>query len=167
VVDGQRRFGNGLLLPAGPMRELPSRIAKADAIVINGGTASQREYLMQLEGINFYNLLNPEITATVAEIKGVNIHAVAGIGHPMRFFNHLRRLGLSFTAHPYPDHHHFSEGDLEYKGANALLMTEKDAVKCRAYADEKYWVLRVDAHLDSALTQLIIQKITRNGSQTT
>ena len=159
VVDGIRRFGNGFLLPAGPLRESTSRLREVDAVVINGGIAASGEYLMQLEGVHFYNLLNPEITVTAADFHGQCVHAIAGIGHPERFFLHLNKLGLTVQTHPYPDHHHYSAADLAYEGSNALLMTEKDAVKCVAFADEKCWVLRVDAHLDSALTQLILKKI--------
>ena len=159
VVDGLRRFGNGFLLPAGPLREAPSRLREVDAVVINGGKVAPGEYLMQLEGVHFYNLLNPEITATAADFQGQSVHAIAGIGHPERFFRHLNKLGLTVQTHPYPDHHHYSAADLAFEGSNALLMTEKDAVKCSAFADEKCWVLRVDAQLDSALTQLILKKI--------
>jgi tetraacyldisaccharide 4'-kinase len=159
VVDGVRRFGNGLLLPAGPLRETTSRLRKVDAVVINGGTVADGEYLMQLEGVHFYNLLNPEISATAADFKEQTVHAIAGIGHPERFFRHLENMGLTLQTHAYPDHHRYTAADLSFADANALLMTEKDAVKCREFADEKCWVLRVEAHLDSALTQLIIKKI--------
>jgi tetraacyldisaccharide 4'-kinase len=160
VVDGLRRFGNGFLLPAGPLREAPSRLREVDAVVINGGKVAPGEYLMQLEGMHFYNLLNPDITATAADFHGQAVHAIAGIGHPERFFRHLNKLGLTIHAHPYPDHHQYSAEDLAYGDANALLMTEKDAVKCISFADEKCWVLRVDAQLDPALTQLLLKKIT-------
>ncbi len=160
VVDGLRRFGNGFLLPAGPLRETPSRLREVDAVVINGGKSAPGEYLMQLKGLHFYNLLNPEITATAADFQGQSVHAIAGIGHPERFFSHLDKLGISAQTHAYPDHHAYSASDLACDGANALLMTEKDAVKCASFADERCWVLRVDAHLDSALIQLILKKIT-------
>lgn len=160
VIDGTRQFGNGLLLPAGPLREPPSRLREVDAIVINGGKAAAGEYLMQLEGVQFYNLLNPEITATPDDFKGLSVHAIAGIGHPERFFRYLSSMGLSPQTHPFPDHHRFCAADIDYADANVLLMTEKDAVKCTTFADEKCWVLRVDAHLDSALTQLVLEKIT-------
>ena len=159
VIDGIRRFGNGFLLPAGPLREPPSRLREVDAVVINGDKVAANEYRMELEGVHFYNLLNPEITATAADFQGQTVHAIAGIGHPERFFGYLKKLGLTLIAHPYPDHHQFSAADLACSDANALLMTEKDAVKCSAFADEKCWVLRVDARLDPALIQLILKKI--------
>lgn len=160
VIDGMRRFGNGFLLPAGPLREATSRLREVDAIVINGGKAEQREFLMQLEGVHFYNLLNPEIIATASDFQDGSVHAIAGIGHPERFFLHLNKLGITAQTHPYPDHHHYTATDLAYNDANAILMTEKDAVKCSAFADERCWVLRVDAQLDSTLSQLILKKIT-------
>lgn len=160
VVDGARRFGNGFLLPAGPLRETPARLHEVDAVVINGGPAAPGEFSMRLEGLLFYNLLNPEISATAADFQGEGVHAVAGIGHPERFFSHLHSLGLTPQTHAFPDHHRYAAADLAFANANALLMTEKDAVKCSAFADEKYWVLRVDAHLDSMLTELILKKIT-------
>jgi tetraacyldisaccharide 4'-kinase len=159
VVDGVRRFGNGYPLPAGPLRETPARLNHVDAVVINGGQAAAGEFSMKLEGVHFYNLLNPEVTATAAEFMGQSVHALAGIGHPERFFQHLKNLGLTLQTHPFPDHHRYSAADLAYPSANALLMTEKDAVKCITFADEKCWVLRVEAILDSALTQLILEKI--------
>ena len=160
VVDGARRFGNGLLLPAGPLREPVSRLRTVDAVVINGGLAKDAEFAMNLHGSLFYNLLNPEIVVTAAEFAGQHLHAVAGIGHPHRFFAHLEHLGLVAQQHAFPDHHHYTGADIAFEDADAVLMTEKDAVKCSAFATEKCWVLRVDAQVDSALTQLILKKVT-------
>lgn len=160
VVDGARRFGNGLLLPAGPMREPVSRLRKVDAVVVNGGEARGGEFAMQLAGTRFYNLLNPELLVSAAEFAGQNLHAIAGIGHPQRFFAHLGHLGLSARHHAFPDHHRYSASDIAFADADAILMTEKDAVKCAAFATERCWVLRVDAQLSPALTQLILKKVT-------
>ncbi len=166
VVDGVRRSGNGFLLPAGPLREPPSRLAGVDAVAVNGGMAAAGEFSMQLEGTCFYNLLNPDISAQAADFHGMSLHAIAGIGHPQRFFAHLNKMGLAAESHPFPDHHRYAPGDLAYAGADAILMTEKDAVKCAAFANENFWVLRVDAQVDPSLTQHILERITPNGSQT-
>ncbi len=166
VVDGARRFGNGCLLPAGPLREPVSRLKQADAVVINGGFAGPNEFAMLLQGDTFYNLFNPGVTAQAADFLGQNLYAIAGIGHPGRFFAHLKGLGLKIQAHPFPDHHHFTSKDLDFAGADAVLMTEKDAVKCSPFANEKNWVLRVDAQPDPALAQLILERISLNGRQT-
>jgi tetraacyldisaccharide 4'-kinase len=160
VVDGARRFGNGLLLPAGPLREPVSRLRQTDAVVINGGQAGDGEFAMSLSGSLFYNLLNPGTIVTAAELAGQRLHAVAGIGHPQRFFAHLEHLGLTTQHHAFPDHHHYSASDIAFNDADAILMTEKDAVKCAAFANEKCWVLRVDAQVSPALAQLIIEKVT-------
>jgi tetraacyldisaccharide 4'-kinase len=163
VVDGVRRFGNGLLLPAGPLRELPSRLREVDAIVSNGGQAGSGEFAMQLNGMQFYKLRDPATTATAADFQGQHVHAIAGIGHPERFFAHLQQLGLTPQTHAFPDHHRYCAADLAFGDDNAILMTEKDAVKCPLFAPENCWVLRVDAQLDPALTQLILKKIAPNG----
>jgi tetraacyldisaccharide 4'-kinase len=160
VVDGARRFGNGLLLPAGPLREPVSRLRTVDAVVINGGLAHDEGFAMSLQGALFYNLLNPAIVVSAGEFTGQQLHAIAGIGHPRRFFTHLEHLGLNVQQHAFPDHHRYSAADIAFEDADAVLMTEKDAVKCAAFATEKCWVLRVDAQVDTALTQLILKKVT-------
>ena len=160
VIDGARRFGNGLLLPAGPLREPVSRLRKVDAVVINGGQVHDDEFAMSLQGSLFHNLLNPEIIVSASEFIGQNLHAIAGIGHPRRFFAQLEHLGLSAKQHSFPDHYRYSMADISFEGADAILMTEKDAVKCAAFATEKCWVLRVDAQVSPALTQLILKKVT-------
>jgi tetraacyldisaccharide 4'-kinase len=165
VVDGIRRFGNRLLLPAGPLREPPSRLEEVDAIVINNGETRNGEYRMQLEGSVFHNLLNPETIVRPSDLHGLRLYAIAGIGHPQRFFEHLASLGLDIQAHPFPDHHCFTPADLAFTDADAILMTEKDAVKCASFATEKCWVLRVDAQIDPALTQHILERIAPDGQQ--
>lgn len=159
VVDGARRVGNGMLLPAGPLREPLSRLRCVDAVVVNGGTANGGEFAMQLSGNRFHNLLNPDTVVMPAHFSGQRLHAVAGIGHPQRFFRHLEQLGLKVQTHPYPDHHRYSAAEIVFDDADAILMTEKDAVKCAAFANEKHWVLRVDAQVSPELTQLILERV--------
>ena len=109
----------------------------------------------------FHNLRDAGRVATAADFQHQPVHAIAGIGHPQRFFEHLRQLGLTPQTHPFPDHYHYNAADLEFGDDSAILMTEKDAVKCLAFAKDNYWALRVDAQLDPALTQLILKKIAR------
>jgi tetraacyldisaccharide 4'-kinase len=163
VIDGARRFGNGLLLPAGPLREPVSRLQTVDAVVVNGGEAAAGQYAMRLCGGVFHNLLDPSRQTSAAELGKLRCHAVAGIGHPQRYFRHLESLGLAFTPHPFPDHHPYRAADLAFADCDAILLTEKDAVKCAAFADERYWVLRVDARIDSALLDHILRKIAPHG----
>lgn len=163
VIDGARGFGNGWLLPAGPLREPPGRLKTVDAQVINGADTQLGQYAMRLGGAAFYNLHHPEQTATADDFQRLRNHAVAGIGHPQRFFEHLQQLGIAFTPHAFPDHHPYTAGDLEFAGCDTVLMTEKDAVKCSAFADARYWVLRVDAQIDPALLAHILRKISPHG----
>ena len=166
VIDAERGFGNGRMLPAGPLREPVSRLETVDAVVVNGTGTSADQFSMQLTGDIFYNLLDPGRTATPADFNKPNIHAVAGIGHPQRFFQHLEKLGISFTPHAFSDHHPYQAIDLTFSDCDAILLTEKDAVKCTAFADARYWVLPVDAQVDPALMDLILRKIDPNGRQT-
>ena len=216
VIDGARGFGNGQLLPAGPLREPVTRLQAVDAVVVNeqarfplpnplpmpssqsspvsgrgserekqlsfpageganeslrefqfeGGKALPGQYAMHLSGELFHNLLDPGQTATADHFHATKNHAVAGIGHPQRFFRHLEKMGIPFTPHPFPDHHQYTSGDLAFADCDAILLTEKDAVKCAAFADARYWVLRVDAQIDPALIELILRKITPHGLQT-
>jgi tetraacyldisaccharide 4'-kinase len=168
VIDGERGLGNGWLLPAGPLREPAARLAGVDALVINGGAdhsslktlpGNAARFAMTLEGREFRNLLNPGQAAGAESFRGKRIHAIAGIGNPRRFFRHLQEMGLDFTAHAFPDHYPFAASDLEYAGAEAVLMTEKDAVKCKSFATEMHWELAVDAAPDPALGELVLKKI--------
>ena len=170
VVDGERGFGNGWLLPAGPLREQHSRLTEVDAVVVNddGSTphpsiarlpGNTARFSMKLEGREFLNLLNPGQTAGAESFRGKRVQAIAGIGNPQRFFRHLQKMGLEFTAIPFPDHHPFTAADIAFVGAEAVLMTEKDAVKCQPYADERQWALRVDAQVDPELGELVLRKL--------
>jgi tetraacyldisaccharide 4'-kinase len=166
VIDGERRFGNGRMLPAGPLREPESRLLEVDAVVVNGGDAAAGQYQMRLSGELFYNLLAPGNNVGAEHFHNKKNHAVAGIGDPQRYFRHLETLGIPFTPHPFPDHHPYRATDLSFIDCDAILLTEKDAVKCAAFADQRYWVLRVDAQIDPALIEHILRKIKSHGSQT-
>lgn len=164
VVDGVRGFGNACLLPAGPLREGLWRLRQVDAVVVNGGAplaGVSSQFRMGLQGDHLTNLRSGERRAAV-ELAGLKLHALAGIGHPQRFFDHLRALGLQFTAHAFPDHHAYSQADLNWPDAEALLMTEKDAVKCAAFADARYWVLPVEAQMDPAFGMNILQLLRKS-----
>jgi tetraacyldisaccharide 4'-kinase len=163
VVDAARGLGNGLPIPAGPLREPASRLNEVTAVVFNGagpGTADKPgNFVLSMEGALFRNLLNPAFTQEAAGFLGKRVHALAGIGNPLRFFEHLQHLGLSFTAHPFPDHHAFAAAEIEFAGADAIIMTEKDAIKCQPFARENHWVLPVDARVSPGLDRLILDKL--------
>ena len=166
VVDGTRGFGNGWLLPAGPLREGVGRLNSVDAVVVNG-TGTLNGYAMTLVGATLRNLAEPTLTAGADDFREKKLHAVAGIGNPQRFFDHLRRLGLNVEEHPFPDHHRFRPEELDFPDADAVLMTEKDAVKCAAFAAANCWMLAVEAQVDAALGDRILEKLReKNGRQT-
>jgi tetraacyldisaccharide 4'-kinase len=169
VMDGTRRTGNGLPLPAGPLRESRSRLASVDAVIVTEGVvppaASTATFGMTLEGREFRNLLNPAFHQDAGAFHGKRVHAIAGIGHPRRFFDHLQGLGLSFTAHAFADHHAYTPSDLEFGDSDAVIMTEKDAIKCQPFARADHWVLAVEALVAPALGRLILDKLkTPHGS---
>ncbi|MBI5331692.1 MAG: tetraacyldisaccharide 4'-kinase [Betaproteobacteria bacterium] len=158
VVDAARGLGNGRLLPAGPLREPTARLARVSAVVCNGGPCALPEsgppaYAMTLTGDRAVNLVRPERTLALTELVGQPVQAIAGIGHPRRFFDHLTRQGLTLTARAFPDHHPFQPADLP---AGTVLMTEKDAVKCAAFAHDDCWFLPVDARVDAGLKDRIL-----------
>jgi tetraacyldisaccharide 4'-kinase len=144
VIDGERRFGNGHLLPAGPLRESEQHLSRFDVRVCNGGDAHAAEVPMHLRGDVAVALDDPSKSQALSAFAGRTVHAVAGIGNPNRFFAQLRAAGLNVIEHPFSDHHPFAVGDVEFDDAQPVLMTEKDAVKCRAFAPHGCW--SVPAH---------------------
>jgi len=144
VVDGERRFGNGWLLPAGPLRESAARCRSVDALVVNGGTASAGEWPMRLEAHSAVPLRGGA-AVPLGVFRGLAVHAIAGIGNPERFFRMLRDRGIEVTAHARDDHAHYTAADIRFADGKPVLMTEKDAVKCASWADERHWAVPVDA----------------------
>lgn len=163
VIDARRGLGNGFMLPAGPLREPASRLASVDAVVVNGSSGAYETppgaYRMQLAGREFRNLLNPAYVVGPDYFLRKRVWAVAGIGHPPRFFSHLYALGLQFEAIEFADHHAYVASDLALPHADAIVMTEKDAVKCAAFASEIYWVLPVTAVPDPELGELVLRML--------
>lgn len=162
VIDGARGLGNGWPLPAGPLREPASRLATVDAVVINGGDAPgafPQAVTMQLEGDTLRNLHDPQQTVTAAYFRGRQVYAVAGIGNPSRFFAQLQRLGLDCVTRAFPDHHVYTAQDLRFAGDHHVVMTEKDAVKCAAFATTRHWALVVNAVPDESLGDTIVARL--------
>lgn len=155
VVD-RRGFGNGWPLPAGPLREPVSRLSGVDAVVANGW-AGDAGFRMALAGDRF-KALDGERACGASELAALRLHAVAGIGEPQRFFDHLAALGLRFEAHAFPDHHAYVAEDLAFAG-DAILTTEKDAVKFGGLTALSVWVLPVTAAVTPDLAQFILERI--------
>lgn len=147
VVD-QRGLMNGWPQPAGPLREPARRLKQVDALVLNDTATSPvmdvPTFAMCLKGDRFHRLDEPQITCAASDLAELTLHAVAGIGAPQRFFDHLARLGLQCETHAFPDHHRYVATDLKFSG-DAILMTEKDALKCAGFSTLPIWVLPVDA----------------------
>lgn len=164
VVDAG--IGNDArLLPAGQLREPLERLNTVNAVVCNGQKSTHENvdsaYQMQLVGQQFYNLADSNMTATATDFKQKSVKALAGIGKPERFFEHLRKLGLTFTGVSFDDHHAFTAQELAKIDCDVLIMTEKDAVKCKPFAQPHHWVLPVEAQIDTQLMTLILNKLAK------
>jgi tetraacyldisaccharide 4'-kinase len=164
VIDSAKGFGNGFLLPAGPLREPRARLKSVDAVVCNGHVVDAKvaeinPVEMRLEPAQFYNLADNHKRAAVQDFFGQKILAIAGIGNPQRFFSQLRNTGLEFESRAYVDHYAFQVQDFEHDTADVILMTEKDAVKCRAFARSNFWVLPVSAVIKDGLMPVVLNKI--------
>ena len=169
VVDGERHFGNGLMLPAGPLREPVSRLAQVDAAIVNGGAsdrvAAPRQFAMLLGRERFVAVassqeLSPQDFALAA--RGRSVVAIAGIGNPRRFFEHVAMLGVLARPIAFADHYAYQPQDLKLPGAEVILMTEKDAVKCAAFADARMWYMRVDAILPNEFDDFLLTRIAQS-----
>lgn len=159
VIDGARRFGNGLCLPAGPLREPLARLDQVAFRLCNGGPVQAGERLMQLAMDEARNVVRPDWTCGLAELTGTKVHALAGIGHPSRFFGQLRAAGLDVIEHPFPDHHPFQAKDIYFDDSLPVLMTEKDAVKCALFADIQHWVVPVQAQMEPGFARELIDRL--------
>ncbi|NJD25109.1 MAG: tetraacyldisaccharide 4'-kinase [Betaproteobacteria bacterium] len=163
VFDG-RGAGNGCLLPAGPLREPLARLAAVDAVICHDSPPlavppAVPAFAMRLRPGDFYRLGDPEQTCVAAALAGRELHALAGIGDPERFFRTLEGMGLAIVRHPFPDHHAYAAADLAVADTGVLLMTEKDAVKCAGLTTGEAWVLPVEAELPPAFIELVLEKI--------
>lgn len=159
VIDGVRRFGNGWWLPAGPMRERASRLRSVDARIVNGGEPQAGEIPMTLRPGEAVNLLTHQ-RLPVSALQ--NVVAMAGIGHPPRFFTTLNECGLQpVRTVALADHKALTEADVRalVEPGQQLIMTEKDAVKCRRFAQENWWYLPVDAVLSGDRAQTLLQDL--------
>ncbi len=144
VVDSQRRFGNGFLLPAGPLRESQSKLLSANFVVLNGETEKiidPRQITMYLEPCSLRMLVSKteSKTSTLSSFRGRRVHAVAGIANPDRFFSMLRAEGLEIIEHAFADHQQYKAQHFTFNDDLPIIMTEKDAVKCEKLSLENAW----------------------------
>ena len=155
VIDYVRKFGNGLCLPAGPLRERSSRLKSVDLTLYNG-TNEGCSFLMRAG--NCMSLDNDKSDMNITDFQGKTIHAVAGIGHPQRFFDMLKDAGINVIPHAFPDHYDYQKNDLLFDDSLPVLMTEKDAIKCNEFGFNNHWSVPIDIQL-SALAQQSLNAI--------
>jgi tetraacyldisaccharide 4'-kinase len=165
LIDAMRGFGNGELLPAGPLREDPARALRATAVVLTGAGAPEAasgaglRVRMQLEGAVLLPVSGGSEGRALVAFAGQRVHALAGIGNPQRFFATLKAARLEPIEHPFPDHHRYVAGELRFDDDLAVIMTEKDAVKCQAIAPQNCWYLPVSARFAPADGRALLGRI--------
>jgi len=155
VVDGARGLGNGRMLPAGPLREPSNRLAQVDLILVNRRDEKmlELEFPARVPSVEFRlfamnaRSMSSGATRELESFRQLKIHAVAGIGHPQAFFQALRAAGLHIVEHAFADHADLQPADLDFGDSAPVLMTEKDAVKCRRFADGRFWTVQAEVQL--------------------
>ncbi len=166
VIDGRRRYGNGRLLPAGPLRELPARGANCDFRVVNGGASGFGQWAMTLVADEALPLAGGR-PRPLAQWVGQRVHAVAGIGDPERFFRMLREMGIAVVPHAFADHHRYAAADFDFGSRLPVLMTEKDAVKCAAFVSDAQFSVPVRAELPEAFWVSLLDKLPTHNCEGT
>lgn len=161
VIDALRQFGNGYCLPIGPLREPLSRLKTVDFIVSNGEPVFDGAVLMYYLASPLYKLSDPTQHLTLNQFYSQTVHAVAGIGNPDRFFQSLTQHGIDIIPHVFPDHYSYQESDLQFNDSHVIIMTEKDAVKCKDFATDSIWVLPVVATMDASFWQAFMEKLSQ------
>jgi len=159
VIDGKRRLGNNLTFPAGPLRESKTRLKTVDFIINNSGPTEDGEYLMNITPSKFVHLKSGKSYSVEEWPMHKQVHAVAGLGNPGRFFDLLDKLGFDIIRHPYPDHHNFSPNDIFYLDHLPIVMTEKDASKCKSFDNNKVWYLEIDADVNNKFIDDLDEKL--------
>ncbi|MFU8788304.1 MAG: tetraacyldisaccharide 4'-kinase [Methylobacter sp.] len=171
VIDGERRFGNSYCLPAGPLREPIERLKSVDFVVVNGDKYEEGELSMQISGNVAVNLVTRQ-EKPLQDFSGSNCHVLAGIGNPERFFKLLEANGVVCETHSFPDHHQFQADDISFPAAATqapslqetappVLMTEKDAVKCLAFAGIQHWYVPVKAVPEAVFAERLLTLLSK------
>ncbi len=166
VIDGARGLGNRRLLPAGPLRESPERLARVDQLLVNGpmhrsehlSVAEQNALEFELVATDACRL-NGSLVRPLERFAGTAVHGVAGIGNPPRFFDMLRGQGIQVVEHAFPDHAALTLRDVEFGDDFPVFMTEKDAVKIGPAVNDKFWYIPVTLTMDTALALPLVEQI--------
>ncbi len=160
VIDGDRRFGNRRLLPAGPLRESVARLTSVDLVVIHRGLTASGEYQMRTVLKDVVRLTTGE-RSDLARFTGKEVHVVAGIGNPKRFFSDLSEAGLEIIPHRFPDHHKYKMSDLAFLKSATVIMTSKDATKCRSIAGPDWWFAPQEIKLGESFNPSLLALLRR------
>ncbi len=171
VIDGERCFGNEKMLPAGPLREPLARLNYVDLIIMNGAPNKKIFFkrdvaFMQFQGDTLFSLKNPGDTKSLAYFQQKEVHAIAGIGNPERFFSLLREHQIQVIPHVFPDHYLYQRDDLDFEDGLPVLMTEKDAVKCIEFSNQQDWYLPVTAQVEDHVKEIIINLLRKHQVST-
>ncbi len=170
VIDGARGLGNRHCLPVGPLREPAERLNSVDFVVVNQAdecapaSIVDKQFCMRMQPIAWCRL-SDNVTLSLAEFKqlakrdGAQLHAIAGIGNPERFYSTLRRLGIDAVPNSFPDHHQYQRADFKVGDRDIICMTEKDAVKCKNIAPANSYYLKIAAQLDEQFIQQLIARL--------
>jgi tetraacyldisaccharide 4'-kinase len=162
VVDGQRGLGDGFCLPAGPLREFKCRIADVDAIVVNGGSWGRAGVFRAQPAAQRLHQVAGSEQKLLAEFRNTEVHAVAGIGNPQRFFDLLEDAGVDVLPHPLPDHTKLTGAELDFDDARPVFVTEKDAVKCEGFARENVWCVPIKLEFEAEDGQRLMRRVLRD-----
>lgn len=171
VIDGRRRYGNGLLLPAGPLREPVTRGAQCDFRIANVGdgtlgSAGFGEWPMRL-AFDEVTPVDGGRARPLSSFSGQRVHAIAGVGNPERFFAMLKAVGIAVVPHAFADHHRYVADDFNFSSRLPVLLTEKDAVKCHLFAEDDYFVVPVRAEVPEAFWVALLARLpARHGKKT-
>jgi len=168
VIEAERRFGNGFGLPLGPLREPISRLQSVNLRVAKGGgqysNIENSEYEMEITQDKLQNAFDNSLQQALSFFKDTKVHAIAGIGNPNRFFKSLSDQQISVIPHPYPDHYFYKAEDIQFNDNLPIIMTEKDAVKCKGFLTPNHWILNMKGMLnplfDARLIMLLQEGIT-------
>lgn len=164
VVDGSRGLGNGHCLPVGPLREPANRLNSVDFVVKNGEGDFQAPNIMNLAVTGWYRVKDNQFFSLQqfsTDILKPNacVHAIAGIGNPARFFDTLKSLSIDAKPHVFADHYHYSGDDFCFEHTDIICMTEKDAVKCKAFAPDNSFYLKVSAELNAQFLEALTARV--------
>lgn len=166
VIDGSRGLGNRRLLPAGPLREGPQRLADVDQLLVNGHLRDDQDLSVAEQNAIPFELvateasrLNGSLMRPIERFAGTTVHAVAGIGNPTRFFDLLRRHGMQVIEHAYADHARLSRSDFEFGDNFDVFMTEKDAVKLAGSVPDRYWYVPVELRMDPVHALPLVEQL--------